>query len=124
MGTKRKILLGEDDKFISRAYNIALTKAGFEVILAADGLEVLKELRADRPDLLLLDIIMPKKNGFEVLEEMKNDGNLKDIPVIVLSNLSQESDMERCRKLGVADYIVKSNSSIKSLIARVQDFIG
>jgi DNA-binding response OmpR family regulator len=124
MSIKKKILLGEDDKFISRAYNIALTKAGFEVTLAVDGLETLKELRDNRPDLLLLDIIMPKKNGFEVLEEMENDNNLKAIPVIVLSNLSQESDVTRCRKLGAVDYIVKSNFSMKSLITRISSFIN
>lgn len=120
MNTKNKILLAEDDRAISRVYAGGLTHSGFEVTVAANGAEVLEKIRADRPDLVLLDLMMPIKNGFEVLEEMRKDNDLKDIPVIILSNLGQESDMERSKALGITDYLVKSDLSMKELIERVR----
>ena len=81
-----------------------------------DGREALKKIRSEEPDMVLLDLIMPEKNGFEVLEEMKKDKALKNIPVIVLSNLGQESDVDQGKKLGAVDYLIKSNVSIKEVI--------
>lgn len=120
MNTKNKILLAEDDRSISHVYAGGLTHNGFEVTIAVNGTEALEKMRADRPDLVLLDLMMPIKNGFEVLEDMRKDDALKDIPVIILSNLGQESDMERCRALDITDYLVKSDLSMKELIEKVQ----
>ncbi|MSU75222.1 MAG: response regulator, partial [Candidatus Magasanikbacteria bacterium] len=85
----KKILLAEDDRFIARAYSDGLTRAGYLVIPAGNGVEALEKIRSESPNLVLLDIIMPDKDGFEVLEEMKQDPKLKKIPVIILSNLGQ-----------------------------------
>jgi DNA-binding response OmpR family regulator len=123
-GKKWKILLAEDDKFISRAYSDGLTRAGFEVMLVEDGIKALEYLRKDCPHLLLLDIIMPGKNGFDVLAEMKTDGVLCDIPVLILSNLGQDSDIQKAKELGAADFLVKSNNSMQEVIAKVRETLA
>jgi DNA-binding response OmpR family regulator len=119
MAEVKKLLLAEDDKFISRAYNDGLTKAGYEVVLAMDGAEALKMVKEDKPDMVLLDLIMPQKNGFEVLTELKADNETKNIPVIILSNLGQDSDIEKGKKLGAVDYLIKSNFSLKEVIEKI-----
>ncbi len=116
----RKILLAEDDKFISRAYKDGMERAGFEIIIALDGAEAIKKIKSENPDLILLDLIMPEKNGFEVLEEIKMDDELKNIPVVILSNLGQDSDIEKGKALGAADYLIKSNLSMKEVIEKVK----
>ena len=116
---RKKILLAEDDKFIARAYQDGLSRAGFEVVLAVNGQEAIDKVKSEKTDLVLLDLIMPKKNGFEVLEEIKADKTLK-MPVIILSNLSQDSDIEKAKELGAAGYIVKSNFSMKEVIEKIE----
>ncbi|MBL7057974.1 response regulator [Patescibacteria group bacterium] len=120
---KIKIFIGEDDKFISRAYQDGLKRAGFEVFTGFDGSEVLKNIKENKPDLILLDLIMPIKNGFEVLGEMKMDSGLRKIPVVVLSNLGQDSDIERARELGAKDYLIKSNYSMKEIVEKVREYL-
>lgn len=120
MNAKNKILLAEDDYAISRVYAGGLTHSGFEVIIAINGVDALEKIRINRPDLVLLDLMMPIKNGFEVLEEIRKDDALKDIPVIILSNLGQESDIARSKELGITDYLVKSDTSMKHLIEKVK----
>jgi DNA-binding response OmpR family regulator len=116
----KKILLAEDDQFISRAYKDGLTRAGFDMTVALDGLEALEKIRQIHPDMVLLDLIMPGKNGFEVLEEMKADKELKDIPVVILSNLGQDSDVERGKSLGAVDYLIKSDISMKEVVESIK----
>ena len=117
------IFLGEDDKFISRAYQDGFKRAGFNVVSAYDGAEVLKMLSENKPDIILLDLIMPIKNGFEVLGEIKMNSSLKKIPVIVLSNLGQDSDIERAKGLGAKDYLIKSNYSMKEVVEKVKEYL-
>lgn len=117
---KKKILLAEDDRFISRVYKDSLEQNGFEVVLATDGETALQRIKEDGLDLILLDLIMPVKNGFEVLEEMKMDNKLKKIPVMVLSNLGQDSDIQKSKELGVVDYLIKSDHSMKEVIEKVK----
>lgn len=121
--TRKKILLAEDDKFISRAYQDGLTRAGFAVEVASDGQQALESLKQNKADLVLLDIIMPDKNGFETLEEIKADENLRDIPVIILSNLGQNSDIAEGKRLGAEDYLIKSNFSINEVIEKIEKYI-
>jgi len=116
--------LAEDDKFISRAYNDGLTKAGFIVILAYDGVEAVDLADREKPDIILLDLIMPRKNGFEVLSVLKADAGTKDIPVIILSNLGQETDIQKCKDLGAVDYLIKSNFSLKEVINKIKKYLG
>lgn len=115
-----KILVAEDDKFLARAYEFKLGKMGYRVILAADGEEAMTKLREDKPDLLLLDLIMPKKNGFEVLAEVKADSKLKDIPVIIMSNLGQEADVKKGIQAGALDYVIKANTSLEDVVKRIE----
>jgi DNA-binding response OmpR family regulator len=121
---KIKIVLAEDDKFISRAYFDGLSRSGFEVTQAFDGNEALIKIKEIKPDIILLDVIMPEKNGFEVLEELKQDDYLKRIPVIILSNLGQESDIQKGRKLGASDYMIKANYSMTEVIEKIKKLIS
>ena len=120
---KGKILLAEDDKFISIAYRHGLEQAGFEVVLASDGQQAMEKARAEKPDLILLDIIMPVKNGFDVLQDLKADADLKEIPVIILSNLGQSTDIKRGQELGAADYLIKANHSLEDVINKVKQYL-
>ena len=121
-----KILLVEDDQFLSSLLKNRLEKEKFEVIPAHDGPEALKILKAQTFDLILLDIILPGKSGFDVLEEIQADPQMQDkrsIPVIVISNLGQESDLERGRELGAIDYFVKARISIDDLVKKVRGLL-
>jgi two-component system, OmpR family, alkaline phosphatase synthesis response regulator PhoP len=120
----KKIILAEDDKFISKAYSAGLSGEGFEVIATYDGEEAMKAIKKNKPDLILLDLVMPSKNGFEVLEELKLDKSLGKIPVLILSNLGQESDVEKAKALGAVDYLVKSNFSMKDVIEKVKFYLA
>lgn len=121
---KIKILLAEDDKFISKAYQDGLRRAGHEVVAAFDGVEALQKLKEGFvPEIILLDLIMPEKNGFETLEELKQNNDLKNIPVIILSNLGQDTDIQRGRELGASDYLIKSNFSISEVIEKIKSYI-
>lgn len=118
----KKLLVVEDDKFLSNAYKIKFTKAGFEVVLVTDGQEALTALQTFTPDIILLDLMMPIKDGFAVLESIKKDGRLKNIPVIVASNLGQKEETERALGLGASDFIIKSDLSLESIIDKINKF--
>jgi len=117
----KKVLLAEDDKFLATAMGDKLTREGFTVLLAANGVETINQAKAEHPDLILLDIIMPQKTGFEVLSELRLDPTTRDIPVIVLSNLGQEVDIKRARELGARDYLVKTDVEMKTVVARIKE---
>ena len=119
-----KVLLVEDDKFLSRAYKDGLQEAGFEVVIAFDGEAAIEKIHSEKPDLVLLDLIMPVKNGFEVLGNMVIDDMIKKIPVIILSNLSQESDIERGKALGAVDYLVKADYSLRAVVEKVKEHLA
>lgn len=117
----KKILLAEDDKFLSVAMGDKLTREGFTVLHAVNGLEAIDQAKAGHPDLILLDIIMPQKTGFEVLSELRLDPTTRNIPVIVLSNLGQEADIKKARDLGAKDYLVKSEVEMKMVVAKIKE---
>lgn len=119
----KKILIAEDDLFITRAYMSAIKSAGYEIESAVNGEEALEKIRANRPDLVILDLMMPVMNGFEFLEAIKADPELKDISVITLTNLGSESDMEKCLGMGAVDYMVKSNMSIKEVVEKITEHV-
>lgn len=121
---KIKIMIAEDDKFISLAYKDGLARQGFEVVHAPDGVQAVKMAQEEKPDLILLDLIMPEKNGFEALEELKAGNNTKNIPVIILSNLGQENDIKKGRELGAVDYLIKSNYSIAEVVAKINKYLN
>lgn len=119
-----KILLVEDDQFIGSLLTNRLKKEGYEVELAKDGTAAAKKLFEEkyRPDLVLLDIILPGKTGFEILEDMRQDADLKNTRVVITSNLGQELDIERGKKLG-AEYVVKARTSLEDIVNKVKELI-
>jgi DNA-binding response OmpR family regulator len=121
----KTILLCEDEEFVARSYMRKLKYEGFTVHLARNGQEALDLLRVEQVDLILLDLMMQIKSGFDVLAEIQggSNENLKKIPVIVASNLGQRSDIEEAKRLGAVDYIVKSNVSLKELVSKVREFL-
>ena len=123
---KAKVLLVEDDQFLASLLRNRLLREQFEVVSAEDGAKALEVLKTTKPDLMLLDIILPGKSGFEVLEELRADPRFQGknaFPVIIISNLGQESDLDRSRELGAVDYFVKARSSIDEIAKRVKEVI-
>ncbi len=114
-----KILVVEDDKFLSEAYRSKLTTADFEVRVATDGEGALKELAGFSPDVIVLDLKMPKSDGFYFLEALRQNGQINKVPIIVASNSGDKIDIERAMALGATDYVVKSNLSMKGLIEKI-----
>jgi len=122
--TTATIVLADDEQFIAIAYKDGLERAGYTVIVAQDGDETLKRVSEALPDLVLLDLIMPKMNGFEVLKSLKADEALAAIPVMVLSNLGQPTDEAEARSYGAVDFIVKSDISLKDLLIRIEQVLA
>ena len=101
-----------------------LTKEGYEISIARDGQEGLRLMREVKPDLVLLDIVMPKMGGFEVMEEMQKDSELKDIPIIVVSNSGQPVELDKAQSLGAKDWLIKTEFDPKEVIEKVVRQIG
>ena len=118
---KLKILMIEEDRFLRKIYKNKLTQTGFEFLEATNGEEGLNKVISEKPDLVLLDLILPKKSGFDVLIEMQRRKEIKDIPVVILSNLAQETDIQRGFDLGAKDYLVKPNISLSEVVGRVKE---
>ncbi len=119
-----KVLVVEDDRFLVSAYRAKLEKSGYEVQIASDGDEALAVLKTFTPDVILLDLVMPRRDGFSTLEEIKKDARLDKIPVIVTSNLGQKEDIDKAMALGANDYIIKSDLSIEELVGKIQKVSG
>ena len=119
------ILLGEDEEFVARSYVRKLEVEGFTVVHAHNGEEVLDLVVQHTPDLIILDLMMPLKTGFEVLSELKKhpDARITKIPVIVASNLGQKSDIDTARESGAVDFLIKSNISLKEMVAKVREYL-
>jgi len=115
-----KILIIEDEKILSDLLEKKLKDEGYETSLAEDGEEGIKKVKEEKPDLILLDIVMPKKGGFEVLEEMRKFPETKDIPVIIISNSGQPVEISRALELGVKDYLVKTQFDPEEVITKVR----
>jgi CheY-like chemotaxis protein len=122
----KKILLVEDEEIMIDLLQKKLSREGYEVFVARDGEEGLKKMREmdPKPDLILLDIVMPKMGGFEVMEEMAKDEKLKNIPVIVISNSGQPVELDRAKKLGAKDWLIKTEFDPKEVLEKVKKQIG
>ena len=120
----KKILLIEDEKIMVNLLEKKLTKEGYDVSIAWDGEEGLAKMRESKPDLILLDIIMPKMGGFEVMEEVIKDEELKKIPIIIISNSGQPVELERAKKLGVKDWLIKTEFDPQEVLDKVIKQIG
>jgi len=118
MIAKKKILIVEDERPIAKALELKLEHSGFEAEIASDGVEAIEKLKNGTYDFMILDLVMPRMDGFEVLSKLKELKN--KIPVLVATNLSQEEDLERAKKLGATEYFVKSDTPIAELVDRVK----
>jgi len=117
-----KILLIEDEELIIKLLSRKLIGLGYKVSLAMNGQEGLDEMRKNPPDLILLDIIMPQKSGFEVLEEMKEDSRLAKIPVIIISNSGQPLELDKAKKLGAVDWLVKTEFNPEEVVEKIKKY--
>lgn len=121
---KLKILLIEDDIFMGDLLTQALHRAGFAVDIAKNGAEGLQKFQESRPAIILLDLLLPDENGFDTLRKIRRCDGGPDAKVVVLSNLSRESNIEEAKRLGVAEYMVKVNFSLDEIIANVRSVLG
>jgi len=116
----KKILIIEDDKFLRELITQKLFKEGYEVSEAVDGEEGLKKIKEEKPGLVLLDLILPGIDGFEVLARMREEPTLSSIPVIILSNLGQKEDVEKGLKMGAVDYLIKAHFTPGEIIEKIK----
>jgi len=119
----KKILVVEDDNFLANVYRIKLKKAGFEITIATDGAEALEKIKSQNFDLIILDLIIPKIDGFGVLTEIRSQEKYKKLPILVASNLGQVEDLNRAMKLGANDFVIKSDTPLNSLIEKIKKLI-
>ncbi|MFH0853740.1 MAG: response regulator [bacterium] len=117
------VLIVEDDTFLSGMYITKLIMEHFEVELASDGEQALKSLRQRQPDIILLDILLPKKSGFEVLKEIRKSPQTKKIPVILLTNLGEKQDIRRGLDLGADDYLIKAHFLPSEVISKIKSLV-
>jgi DNA-binding response OmpR family regulator len=120
----KSIMIIEDDRFLSSLMKARLEKDGFTVIQAFDGQEAIQLFRESVPNLIILDLIMPKVTGFEVLQTISLMPQLTKVPVVILSNLAQDSDIEKARQLGAKEYFVKVKVSIDDLVGRIKTLVA
>lgn len=123
MANKIKILLVEDDEFLANMYKTKLTLEGFEVAHAGDGEKGLELASSENPDIILLDILLPKKDGWEVLGILKEQEKTKNIPVLMLTNLGQEGDVDKGLKMGAVDYLIKAHFVPQEVIDKIHKIL-
>lgn len=121
---KKKILFVEDEPALQKALSDSLTGNGYEMIQALDGDIGLRLAAEKKPDLILLDLILPQKNGFEVLERLRQNPETAQLPVIVLTNLEGMEEVEHALRLGATTYLVKSNYSLEEVLRKVKQALG
>jgi DNA-binding response OmpR family regulator len=121
---KKKILIVEDDSFVVEVYSTKLLEMGYEVRVAQNGEEGLKMIDEEKPDLILLDIIMPVMGGVEMLEELRKKNKVKKIPVILLTNVGEKESIQKVRNLGVQDYLIKSHFTPAEVIEKIKAVLG
>jgi len=119
----KKILLAEDDPFLIDIYTNKLKSTGFEVEVAEAGGKVLRKLKEKKFDLLLLDIVLPEMSGWEILEKLRENENLKDLKIVIISNLGQRSEVERGLKLGVTKYLIKAHYTPGEVVEEIRKIL-
>jgi len=121
-GTKYKILIVEDDSAIALMYKIKLEQDGFMVIIAENGVDGMKKAITERPDLIMLDVMLPQLDGFAVLSELRVENTVKDTPIVLLTNLSTEEDRVKGEKLGASDYLIKANLTPMQVSEKIKKY--
>lgn len=120
MAEKTHVLLVEDDVFLSGIYQKKFEMEGYKVSLVDNGEKVFSEVKKKKPDIVLLDILLPKLDGFAVLSKLKSDAEIKEIPVILLTNLGQKDDVEKGLQLGAVDYLIKAHFKPSEVVDKVK----
>ena len=121
--SQKVIVLADDDSFITHAYKTGLENAGYTVSVATDGEKALDQITSLHPDLVLMEMILPKTDGFAVLQSMQKEPELATIPVIALTNLSQPADEAEARKRGASDFLVKSDVSLQDVLVHIEHLL-
>lgn len=124
MASSQKILLIEDDKMLLEMYAAKFSREGYTVLTAENGANGLKLAQEEKPDIILLDIIMPKMDGFATLKEIRKDDGMKSIPVILLTNLGQDQDIQKGKSLGADDYFIKANHTPTEIVEKVKGMLS
>jgi len=120
---KKKIVIVEDDEHIAKVYRLKLESEGMDPIIASDGEEAVAKIFSEKPDLVLLDLMLPKKDGFWVLDQVRQNKEFLYMPVIVLSNLWEQTDKERALVLGANDYLVKIDTTIQEVVDKIRGYL-
>jgi DNA-binding response OmpR family regulator len=120
----KTILIVDDDQFVTIAYKAGLEQAGYRVLVAENGEVGVRQIIETRPHLVLLDIIMPKMDGFEVLQTVKANTQVAHIPIVVFTNLTQQSDEDTAREYGAIDFLVKGNMSLNDVLLRIERLLA
>ena len=122
--TNKKVMIVEDDEHISKVYKVIFAGENITASFAVDGEEAVIKIKDEKPDVILLDLMLPKKDGFSVLEDIKKIPSLAKIPVIVLSNLGKKTDQERALALGATEYLIKVDHPIQDIVEKVKGYLG
>ncbi|HCM36619.1 MAG: hypothetical protein A3J30_01805 [Candidatus Wildermuthbacteria bacterium RIFCSPLOWO2_02_FULL_47_9c] len=120
----KKVLVVEDEQLIADLLQKKLIKEGYYAFAAGDGEAALQQIREERPDIVLLDIVLPRMNGFEVLAELRKDEELRKIPVIIISNSGQPAEIEKAREAGVRDWLIKTEFDPQEVLEKVRRQVG
>jgi CheY-like chemotaxis protein len=120
----KKILIVEDDTFLQGLISRKLGADGFDIAIALDGNAALTSIAQSKPDLILLDLLLPQVDGYEVLRKVRQNPDWKDIPVIVFSNLSEEKDVKKAKDLGINEYMIKANFTLDELSQKAKQVLG
>lgn len=120
----KKLLIVEDEPVLNKALQDFLSAEGFDVVTAVDGEEGIRKAHSEMPDLVLLDIILPKKDGYEVIKEIKNDEKTRNIPIILLTNLGSINDVEKALELGATTYLVKADYKMEEVTQKIKAVLG
>lgn len=123
MKTEKKIMIVEDDPFTTKLYTHLLTDAGYKIVSTPVATEALSMAKREKPDLIIMDLMLTDGNGFEVIKQIRKDSQLKKVPIITLSNLGQETDISEAEKKGATKYFVKSNTRFEEVIEEVNKLI-
>ncbi|OGF61314.1 hypothetical protein A2662_00470 [Candidatus Giovannonibacteria bacterium RIFCSPHIGHO2_01_FULL_45_33] len=121
---KTKVLIVDDDEFLLEMYAMKFTEFGFQVDTAENGEEAVKKAKADPPDVILMDVVMPKMDGFDLLRNLKKENAAPDAVTLVLTNLGQKDDVEKGMKLGATDYIIKAHFTPSEVVKRVESLLA
>lgn len=120
----KKILIIEDESSLQKTFSDLFQGEGYQTISALDGEEGLRSAKTDRPNLILLDLVLPKIHGLDVLRQLKEDLGTKEIPIIILSNLEGANEVERALELGASTYLVKANYTLKEVLDKIKKELG